>query len=50
MIPEKEGTTDRILGHLGLFLLYCFTNNPQNRNFEKKEKKAWRYYHSTRVP
>ena len=35
-----------ILDH---FLPFYPNNNPKNQNFEKNEKKAWRYYHVTHV-
>ena len=42
MLPEIWNTTERILCHLGLFFALFPPNNPENQNFEKKQKKTLR--------
>ena len=37
-VPEIWSETDRSFYHLGQFLSFYLSDNPENRNFEKKEK------------
>ena len=41
-VPEILSTTERII--LSFRAMFS-PNNPENQNFEKKEKNSWRHYH-----
>ena len=49
MVPEISSVTDRIFCHFGPFFAHLPLKNPNNQNFEKIKKKAWRYSHFTQV-
>ena len=54
MVPEIWSATDKMFCHLGLFLPFYPTNDPEIQNFEKLKKrktktKTRRYYNFTNV-
>ena len=49
MVPEIWSMTDRNFVILDYFLPFYPPNNPENQNFEKMKKNAWRYHHFTQV-
>ena len=49
MLSEIWRVTDIIFCHFRLLFTLLPTNNPENQNFEKMKKKAWRYYNFTHV-
>ena len=49
MVPEIWSATDIIFCHSRSFLLFYPSMDPENQNFDKMKKYAWRYYHFTQV-
>ena len=49
MLSETWSTTDRFFVTLDYFLPSYPPNNPENHNFEKLKKNAWRYHHFTHL-
>ena len=48
MVPEIESETQNFLSFWGIFCPFT-PDNPENQNFEKLKKNAWKYYHFTHV-